>query len=64
MISVAKYYIKDLDENLKVCKFCGKHYRMNAWERINLVIDTGTFREFAENIKSKIHLILRDMKKR
>ncbi|AYF53905.1 acetyl-CoA carboxylase carboxyl transferase subunit beta [Clostridium novyi] len=46
-------YKKDLDENLKVCKFCGKHYRMNAWERINLVIDTGTFREFAENIKSK-----------
>ncbi|ABK61395.1 acetyl-CoA carboxylase, carboxyltransferase subunit beta [Clostridium novyi] len=46
-------YKKDLDENLKVCKFCNKHYRMNAWERIDLIVDTGTFREFGENITSK-----------
>lgn len=46
-------YKKDLYENLKVCKFCGKHYRMTALERIDLIIDTGTFREFGENIQSK-----------
>ena len=38
-------YKKDLEENAKVCPSCGKHYRMNAKERIEYILDTGTFRE-------------------
>ncbi|QGU96659.1 acetyl-CoA carboxylase carboxyltransferase subunit beta [Clostridium bovifaecis] len=45
-------YKKDLDENLKVCTFCGKHYRMNPKERIESVIDTGTFRVMDKDIKT------------
>lgn len=45
-------YKKDLEENLQVCTSCGKHYRMTALERIKLIIDTGTFREFNKDIKT------------
>ncbi|MCY6372102.1 acetyl-CoA carboxylase, carboxyltransferase subunit beta [Clostridium ganghwense] len=43
-------YIKDLEENAKVCTSCGKYYRMSASERIELVIDTGTFREMDKDL--------------
>jgi len=38
-------YKKDLAANLKVCPDCGYHYRLNAWERIEMIMDTGTFKE-------------------
>ncbi|PJI08516.1 MULTISPECIES: acetyl-CoA carboxylase, carboxyltransferase subunit beta [Clostridium] len=44
-------YKSDVDENLKVCPNCNAHLRMNAWERIKLVIDEGTFKEFDENME-------------
>lgn len=34
-----------LEENLKVCPFCGHHFSMGAAERIALLIDEGTFEE-------------------
>ncbi|MCY6353707.1 acetyl-CoA carboxylase, carboxyltransferase subunit beta [Clostridium sp. ZS2-4] len=45
-------YKKDLEENVKVCDSCGKYFRMNARERIELLIDTGTFRELDTDIKT------------
>ncbi|MCY6485275.1 acetyl-CoA carboxylase, carboxyltransferase subunit beta [Clostridium aestuarii] len=45
-------YKKDLDANFKICNHCGKHYRMSAKERIDLIIDTGTFREIDTEIKT------------
>lgn len=45
-------YKKDLEENNKVCISCGKHYRMGARERIDFVIDTGTFRELDKDLKT------------
>ncbi|MCY6958146.1 acetyl-CoA carboxylase, carboxyltransferase subunit beta [Clostridium brassicae] len=45
-------YKKDLEDNAKVCTSCGKYYRMNAKERIELVIDTGTFREIDRDLKT------------
>jgi len=33
------------ETNDKVCPKCGFHDRLNAWERINLLIDEGTFEE-------------------
>jgi acetyl-CoA carboxylase carboxyl transferase subunit beta len=38
-------YIKDHSKNNKVCAGCGHHYRMSARERIELIMDTGTFAE-------------------
>jgi acetyl-CoA carboxylase carboxyl transferase subunit beta len=45
-------YNKDIEDNNKVCPSCNKHNRMNARERIEFIIDTGTFRELDKNIIS------------
>ncbi|WMJ80133.1 acetyl-CoA carboxylase, carboxyltransferase subunit beta [Clostridium sp. MB40-C1] len=45
-------YKKDFEDNAKVCTSCGKYYRMSAKERIELVIDTGTFREIDRDLKT------------
>ncbi len=38
-------YTKVLEENLKVCPKCGYHFRMTSKERVNLLMDEGTFTE-------------------
>ncbi len=38
-------FAKELASNLKVCRKCGYHFSMRAWERINALADEGTFRE-------------------
>ena len=45
-------YTKDFHKNYKVCQNCGYHYRINSVERLDLVIDTGTFKELDPHIKS------------
>jgi acetyl-CoA carboxylase carboxyl transferase subunit beta len=45
-------YNKDLCNNNKVCSACGYHYRMTARERIELIMDTGTFKEIDEGLTS------------
>ncbi|OGC06704.1 acetyl-CoA carboxylase subunit beta [candidate division WOR-1 bacterium RIFOXYA2_FULL_36_21] len=45
-------YIKELNENLKVCPKCDFHFRLSASERINLIIDSGTFKEMSITLKS------------
>ena len=46
-------YNKEVEENLKVCPNCGGYFRLNARERINLIVDDGTFIEFNEKMTSK-----------
>jgi len=43
---------EDLKENLKVCPYCGYHFRMAISERINLIADSGTFSEIDTEIKA------------
>lgn len=38
-------YNKALEENFKVCPKCNFHFVLSAWERINLLIDQGSFQE-------------------
>mgnify|MGYP000515686223 CR=1 FL=1 len=38
-------YTKDHSKNHRVCPNCGYHYRLSARERIELIMDTGTFVE-------------------
>jgi acetyl-CoA carboxylase carboxyl transferase subunit beta len=46
-------YTKDLIANHKVCPACGYHFRMTARERIELVMDTGTFTETNADLKTE-----------
>jgi acetyl-CoA carboxylase carboxyl transferase subunit beta len=43
---------KQLLENYKVCPKCGYMFRLSAYERIQLIADEGSFKEFAKNYMS------------
>jgi acetyl-CoA carboxylase carboxyl transferase subunit beta len=45
-------YNKTLEENLKVCPKCQYHFTMGAWERVQMLIDNGTFQEFGARLRS------------
>ena len=38
-------YVKRLEKNLKVCPECTHHFRLSARERIDYLLDPGSFRE-------------------
>ncbi|SJZ97566.1 acetyl-CoA carboxylase, carboxyltransferase subunit beta [Selenihalanaerobacter shriftii] len=43
---------KKLTENLKVCLECGYHFRLNSQERLKILIDEDSFKEYDENIET------------
>ncbi len=43
-------YNKTLEENFMVCPKCNFHFTLNAWKRINLLIDQGTFQEYDKQL--------------
>lgn len=45
-------YHKDHCKNNKVCIGCSHHYRMSARDRIELIMDTGTFKEINHGLMS------------
>lgn len=45
-------YKKDLESNLMVCNHCGYHFRISAQERIELITDKDTFKEFDNNLET------------
>jgi len=45
-------YNKTLEENFKVCPKCDHHFTMTAQERVQQLIDSGTFREFDAGLRS------------
>jgi acetyl-CoA carboxylase carboxyl transferase subunit beta len=51
-----------LEENYQVCPFCDHHFRLSAVERVNLLIDKGTFKSIADNYCSKDPLEFFDKK--
>ncbi|OHD56504.1 MAG: acetyl-CoA carboxylase subunit beta [Spirochaetes bacterium GWF1_51_8] len=57
-------YNKDWEENLKVCPNCEFHDKLNAFERIQSLIDPGTFIETNNNIASVDPLDFNDGKVR
>ncbi|MGM7702311.1 acetyl-CoA carboxylase, carboxyltransferase subunit beta [Pseudalkalibacillus sp. Hm43] len=44
---------KELNKAHKVCVSCDHHFRMTAQERIQLIIDQGTFREINQDMKTE-----------
>lgn len=45
-------YTKELVKNLRVCMSCDHHYSMTAYERIESLLDEGTFKEFDRDMIS------------
>jgi len=45
-------YNKTLEENLKVCPNCNYHFVLGAYERINMLLDAGTFQEYDKDMFS------------
>lgn len=41
---------KDWEKNLRVCLRCNYHFRLTAAERVDLLLDPGSFREFANDL--------------
>lgn len=46
-------YKKNLEENYKICPNCNYYFRLNAYERVNLICDKDTFWEFNRYLESK-----------
>jgi len=55
-------YNKTIEENFKVCPKCGHHFSLGAYERINLLIDNGTFEEFDRDMLSADPLVFKGPK--
>lgn len=45
-------YKKDIEKNFKKCPKCEYYFPMSAWDRINLLIDKGTFVEYDKGVVS------------
>lgn len=46
-------YKKILEENYNICTNCNYYFRLNAYERVNLICDKNTFVEFNKCMESK-----------
>ena len=53
-------YFKEIERNLKVCPKCDYHFRISASERIELILDEGSFREMDAGLVSVDFLDFKD----
>lgn len=53
-------YKKEIEKNLKVCPKCNYHFRITARERLDLVVDEGSFAEFDAGIAPQDFLVFKD----
>ncbi len=56
-------YAKEIVRNLNVCPKCDYHFRISARERIELILDEGSFVEMDTKIRSVDFLEFKDTKK-
>lgn len=45
-------YKEDFNDNLSICHNCEKHFRMSAPDRLNLVVDEGSFKNMFSDIET------------
>ncbi|MCK4810478.1 MAG: acetyl-CoA carboxylase carboxyltransferase subunit beta [Candidatus Omnitrophica bacterium] len=45
-------FTKILKENLRVCPKCDYHFLLTCWERIDILADEGSFKEFHSDLES------------
>ncbi|NCO33959.1 MAG: acetyl-CoA carboxylase subunit beta [Armatimonadetes bacterium CG2_30_59_28] len=55
-------YRKEFEKELRVCRKCGYHFRLNAWERIAITVDEGTVIEYHDNLEAADPLDFPDYK--
>ena len=58
----AHIYKEEWQANIRVCPKCNYHDRITCAERIELLIDAGTFREFNGSITASDPLEFKDAK--
>lgn len=46
-------YVKELKKHLYVCQSCGYHYPLGAFDRVEMIFDSGSFEEFDKDMISK-----------
>ena len=56
-------YFKELERNLHVCPKCNHHFRIDAPRYVDILIDAGSFEEFAAGVTSRDPLAFKDSKK-
>ncbi|MBZ0111876.1 MAG: acetyl-CoA carboxylase, carboxyltransferase subunit beta [Thermoanaerobaculia bacterium] len=56
-------YARELERNLHVCPKCGFHSRLDAWQRIGLLLDDAEPRELFSGLRSADPLHFKDTKK-
>ncbi|MCX8084766.1 MAG: acetyl-CoA carboxylase, carboxyltransferase subunit beta [Calditerrivibrio sp.] len=56
-------YKDDVAKNFHACPACGYHFKVSAIEKINMIIDAGSFVEIDTNLKSLDPLQFKDTKK-
>jgi acetyl-CoA carboxylase carboxyl transferase subunit beta len=55
-------YRREVEKNLKVCPKCNYHFRLTAKERLNLLVEEGSFHEIGSDIIPKDYLNFKDQK--
>ncbi len=45
-------YKKELENNLMVCPHCGYYFKLSAYQRIDMLVDRGTFKELFTEVVS------------
>jgi acetyl-CoA carboxylase carboxyl transferase subunit beta len=58
----SQIFNRQLERNLRVCPTCGHHFRMSVGERIDLLLDEGSFRERDAGLESGDPLGFHDQK--
>ncbi len=56
-------YNKELEKNFKICPTCGYYFRLSAQERVNFLLDEGSFKESDIDMKSNDPLSFHDTRK-
>jgi acetyl-CoA carboxylase carboxyl transferase subunit beta len=56
-------YFKELERNLHVCPKCNHHFRIDASRYMDILLDAGSFEEFAAGVTSRDPLAFKDSKK-
>jgi acetyl-CoA carboxylase carboxyl transferase subunit beta len=56
-------YKKEIEKNLKVCPKCRYHFRITARERLDLIVDIGSFEEMDSGISPRDFLGFKDTEK-
>lgn len=53
-------YKKEIEKNLQICPKCDYHFRINAYERVKLIVDEGSFIELDSELSTTDPLNFKD----